>query len=61
MEDSMVMYGIYNSETLEKLINTVHKICNTTAWNEKIFAGKLDHWYLSKEGIGHYAINSLLY
>ena len=37
---------------------------NTTTWNEKIFAGKLDHWfhwYLSKEGIGHYAINSLLY
>ena len=37
---------------------------NTTTRNEKIFAGKLDHWfhwYLYKEGIGHYAINSLLY
>ena len=26
LEDSMVMYGIYNSETLEKLIDTVHKM-----------------------------------
>ena len=43
LENSMVMYGIYNSETLEKLINTVHKMHNTTIWNEKIFAGKLNH------------------
>ena len=37
---------------------------NTTIWNKKIFAGKLNHWfhwYLSKDGTGHYAINSLLY
>ena len=57
----MVMYGICNSDILEKLINTVHKIHNKTTWNEKLFAGKLDHWYLSKDGVGHYAINSLLY
>ena len=25
LENSMVMYGIYNSETFEKLIKTVHK------------------------------------
>ena len=25
LEDSMVMYGIYNSDTLEKLIDTVQK------------------------------------
>ena len=24
LENSMLMYGIYNAETLEKLINTVH-------------------------------------
>ena len=60
----MVMYGIYNSEPLEKLINTVHKMHNTTTWNEKLFAGKLTEWYdwyLSKKGISNYAINSLLY
>ena len=60
----MVMYGIYNSDTLEKLINTVHKVHNTTVWNENLFASKLNHWfhwYLSKDGFGHYAINSLIY
>ena len=60
----MVMYGIYNSDTLEKLINAAHKMHKKTAWNEKIFSGKLDHWYhwyLSKDGVGHYAIISLLY
>ena len=34
------MYGIYNMETLEKLINTVHKIHNTTSPHEKLFAGE---------------------
>ena len=39
LEDSMVMYGIYNSKTLEDLIDTVHKLHNKTTWNEKLFAG----------------------
>ena len=63
LENSMVMYGFYNSGTLEKLINTVHKMYNTTTWNEKLFAGKLIewyNWYLSKNGISNYAIDSLL-
>ena len=30
LEDSMVMYGIYNSDTLEDLINTVHRLHNIT-------------------------------
>ena len=58
------MYNIYNLETLEKLINTVPEMHNTTTPNEKLFAGKLsswDTWYLNKDGIGHYSINSLLY
>ena len=40
LEHLMVLYGIYNSETLEKLINTLHKMHNTTTWNEKLFASK---------------------
>ena len=55
-EDSMVICGIYNSDTFEKVINTVHEMHNTTTWNEKIFACKLNHWYhwyLSKDGVGH--------
>ena len=33
LEDSMVIYGVYNSGTLEDLINTVHKLHNKTTWN----------------------------
>ena len=33
LEDSMVMYGIYNSDTLEDLIDTVHELHNRTTWN----------------------------
>ena len=40
LENSMVMYGIYNAETLEQLINTVHCIHNTTSSNEKLFTGQ---------------------
>ena len=60
----MVMYGIYNLDTLENLINTVHKMHNQTTWNEKIFVGKLNqwyNWYLTRDGISQYAMNSLLY
>ena len=35
LEDSMVMYGIYNSDTLEALIDTVHSLHNKYTWNEK--------------------------
>ena len=45
LEDSMVMECIYNSDTLEKLFNTVQKMLNTTTWNEKLFVGKLNNWY----------------
>ena len=64
IEDSLVMYGIYSTETLEKLITAVHKMHNITTQNEKLFTGKLSSsftWYLTKEGVNHYAINTLLY
>ena len=31
LDDTMLMYGIYNAERLEKLINTVHNIHNVTS------------------------------
>ena len=40
LENSMLMYGVYNAETLEKLINTVHQIHNTTSSHERLFAGQ---------------------
>ena len=45
LEDSMVMYGVYNSDTLEDLIDTVHKLHNRTTWDEKLFSGQINNWY----------------
>ena len=41
LDNTTLMYGIYNAETLEKLINTVQDIHNVTSSHEKLFAG--DH------------------
>ena len=40
LDDTMLMYGIYNAETLEKLIKTIHNIDNTTSSHEKLFTGE---------------------
>ena len=40
LDKTMLMYGIYNADTLEKLINTVHEIYNVTSSHEKLFAGE---------------------
>ena len=36
----MLLYGVYNTKTLEKLINTVHHIHNTTSSHEILFVGQ---------------------
>ena len=59
LEDTMIMYGVYNSDTLTDLIDTVHRMQNFTTWNEKTFAGKLHDWmeiYSQDEGMCNYAI-----
>ena len=64
LENFMVLYGVYNAETLEKLINTIHQMHNITTLNKRLFAGTLSTsftWYVNKNGVHHYAINSLLY
>ena len=53
LEDTMIMYGIYNSDTLAQLIETVHRMHITTSWRERTFAGKLHQWfelYLYQDG-----------
>ena len=40
LDNTMLMYGIYNAETLEKLINTIHNIHNVTSSHEKLFTGE---------------------
>ena len=66
LENSMLMYGIYNTETLEKLIHTLHQIHNTTSSHERLFAGQqssltLRSLYTNTLGLQHYSINSLPY
>ena len=66
LENSMFMYDIYNAETPEKLISTVHHIHNTTSSLERLFAGQqssltLRSLYANALGIQLYSINSLLY
>ena len=66
LENSMLIYGVYNAETLEKLINTVHNIHNMTSLHEKLFAGQqssltLRSLYANSLGLHHYSINTLLY
>ena len=66
LENSMLMYSIYNAETLEKLIKTIHNIHNTTTLHERLFAGQhspsvFKTLYVHSLGLHHYSINSLLY
>ena len=66
LEDSMLMYGVYNVKTLEKLVTTVHNIHNTTSSHERLFAGQHSPsiyrvLYAHSLVLHHYSINSLLY
>ena len=45
LENTMVMHGIYNAEMIEKIVNTLEKLHNKTTWNERLFSGKLVHWF----------------
>ena len=64
LENSMIMYGVYNVDTLEKLIQMVHKMNNRSVWYEKLYTGQVNNWfdkYSAGQGINYYAIHSLLY
>ena len=64
LEDSMIMYGVYNVDTLEKLIQMVHKMNNRSVWYEKLYAGQVNNWYdkyAISQGVNYYAIHLLLY
>ena len=39
LDNTMLMYGIYNAETLEKLTKTVHEIHSTISSHEELFVG----------------------
>ena len=64
LENSMLMYGVYNAEMLEKLIYTVHHIHHTISSHERLFAGQQSSLtfrslYASSLGLQHYCINLL--
>ena len=65
LEDIMIMYGKYNSDTLMDLINTVHHMQNLTSWKEKMFVGKMKEWNKKKlpksKNEYSYSIDSILF
>ena len=66
LDNAMLMYGIYNADTLEKLINTVQEIHHVTSSHKKLFAGEHNSaifrlLYIDALGVQQYACNSLLF
>ena len=60
----MIMYGVYNVDTLEKLIRMVYKMNTKSIWFEQLYSGQMNIWfemYSSSQGVNYYAIYSLLY
>ena len=67
LENSLIMYRVYNAETLEKLVKIAHVLHSQQSLTENLFAGQTATAYKiysqmhNAHGIQHYAISSLLY
>ena len=67
LENTLVMYGIYNAESLEKLVKMVHTLHSRQSLYESLFAGQTSAAYEAysqmhgAHRIQHYAVNSMLY
>ena len=67
LENSLIMYGVYNVETLEKLIKTSHDLHSQQSLVEDLFAGQMLSAYKiysqmqNAHGVQHYVMNALLY
>ena len=67
LENMLIMYRIYNAETLEKLVKMVHALHSRQSLYESLFAGQTSAAYEAysqmhgAHGIQHYAVNSMLY
>ena len=65
LEDTMIMYGKYNSDTLMELVKTVHQMQNVTTWKEKIFVSEMNEWLKDKLAHIHnefdYSIDVMLF
>ena len=67
VENTLIMYGIYNAETLEKLIKSFCLLHDHQSLYESLFASQASAVYEAYSqmhgacGIQHYAVNSMLY
>ena len=65
LEDTMIMYGKYTSDTLMELVKTVHQMQNVTTWKEKIFVSEMSKWLKHKLADIHnefdYSIDAVLF
>ena len=67
LENTLVTYGIYNAETLDRLVKTVHTLHSRQSLYENLFAGQTSaayEAYLQMHGacgIQHYVVNLMLY
>ena len=65
LEDTMITYGKYNSDTLMELVNTVYQMQNVTTWKEKVFVSMMNDWLRHKlEDIHNefdYSIDAVLF
>ena len=65
LEDTMIMYGKYNSDTLMDLIKTVHQMQNVMTWKEKISVSEMNEWLKNKLAHIHnefdYSIDTVLF
>ena len=65
LENTFVMYGIYNAETLENLVKIVHALHSRQTLYKGLFAGQISAAYeadLQVYGtcrIQHYAVNAI--
>ena len=67
LENTLVMYGIYNAETLEKLVKKVNTLCGRQSLYDSLFAGQTSAAYKAysqmhgTHSIQHSVVNSMLY
>ena len=64
LENSLIMYGVYNAETLEKLVKTPRIPHSQQSLVENLFTGQTVQLYSQMQNahsVQHYAMNALLY
>ena len=67
LENTLIMFRIYNAGTLENLVKTVHALHSRQTLYEGLYKGQTSTAYEAYSqmygtcGIQHYAVNSMLY